>query len=133
MALKSIKEIEKQWRVYYQSGLLWFVTFAIWIHFWHFNPGSSSQENWYQWSNIAIFTQILPVLGIISSFLKKPLFLLSASLVSFFPIGLYFLGANYIYRYIGILNVLCFIYGIIIYKYKEKENREILNSTSHPV
>ncbi len=50
---------------------------------------------------------LIATIGVVSSYLKKPILLLVLALLSFSPIGLYLLATPGIFLIIGILNIVC--------------------------
>jgi hypothetical protein len=56
----------------------------------------------------------LAIWGIIASLTEKPYLMLTVSLVSFVPIGLYLLGTPGIFRWIGACNLLLLLASLLL-------------------
>lgn len=88
--------------LYIASALIWMFTIGLWLTLWYFNPYSETGA-----VTIPGFLMfVVAGLGIIFSYTQKALVLLILAVVSFLPIGLYFLGTPGIFCFIGILNIL---------------------------
>ena len=88
-------------KLYLLSAMLWFLTVGLWIVLWFFNPYSQTETV----TIPGLVMLFVATTGVVSSFLKKPILLLTLALLSFFPIGLYLLGTPGIFLNIGLLNV----------------------------
>jgi hypothetical protein len=97
-------------KLYTISAILWASTFGLWIILWFFNPYSQTDTI----TIPGVIILLLASTGVISSYLRKPILLLSLALISFFPIGFYLMGTPGIFALIGILNLLAIILAAVI-------------------
>lgn len=76
----------------------------------------------------------LALLGVLGFRFNQAIIVILAGLVSFFPIGLYVLGAPSIFRLIGVLDLVMIVLGVILLvtKISKKPNHPTATSIQPP-
>lgn len=112
------------------SALLWLLSLGLWFVLWFKNPYST--ENFQSLITYpGVFMAILSLVGIGVSIKANPLSMLVVSVVSFLPIGSYFLGTPGIFSIIGWSNLACLVLSILIIYASKRNNDTNLNAANN--
>jgi hypothetical protein len=85
----------------------------LWVVFVFFNPNGTLGMG--RDTMIVVFLMVLLAsTGLAASLLGRPWLLLATALIAFLPVGLYTLGTNGVFRWIGALNLMTLSAGLML-------------------
>jgi len=117
------KRASKSWLPYIGS-FFWILSFSLWIGLWFINPYTTDKA-----SNIitipGVLMAVFCLFGVLVSFMRKPILMALVSILSFFPVGLYLLLTPGIFKFIGLLNIVCFVLSLFMFYGLRNERHEI--------